>query len=172
MHKKILHQQAGFTLIELILYVALSALFVSASISFALNLIYSGARSENQQEVVDAVMTANQKITQALQEADGYTVVSPTELSLSFADSARNPTVFTLSSGQIFMGEGTSGSCTTTSPCAITPDSLSVTALEFTDTSSSPDSENITFSMTLQKQGDRSEWNYIRSSESSIELRN
>lgn len=163
---------AGFTLIELILYVALSALVVSSTIGFALNIVYAGARTENQQRVIDAISVANQKITRSTQEATGFTINSSTEISLTQADSSRNPTVFSLSSGQIYMAEGGSGTCSVSSPCAITPDNLVVTSLEFVDTSSNPDSENITFSMTIESQGERAEWNYSRSTQTSIELRN
>lgn len=144
--------QNGFTLIELILYIGISAMFMTAATLFAWDVIYGRVKSYAQQEVNQNMRLASKRIIYEIRNASGINTVSANSISLAMSDSSRNPTVIDLSGGRVRIGYGTSGSCPTTTPCSLTSNAVTVSALSFTNFSSLPNSENIRFTITMSKE--------------------
>lgn len=164
--------QKGFTLIELILYIALVSIFIGGAIQFAWDAIYGQTKSRTQQEVNQALRFIDARIAYEIRTASSINSVSATSISLEMADSARNPTVISLSSGTIRIGQGSSGNCPTSAPCSLHGSTVSITSLTFTNLSSGS-SSNIRYAITASRSNSsgRSEWDYAKSLTSSVELR-
>lgn len=160
----------GFTLIELILYIALSSIFMTASVIFAWDVVYGRIRSFVEQEVNQNMRLASKRIAYEIRNASEVNSTG-TSLSLAMADSTRNPTVIDVSGGRIRIGYGSSGSCPTTSPCFLTDNLVTTSGLSFTDFSSSPNSLHVRFSFTISKTGGPDEFQETQTYTSSAELR-
>ena len=164
----------GFTLVEVILYVAIVAIFITAMVSFAWDAIYGRVKSFTHQEVNQNIRLASKRILFEVRNATGINTPAPSAsgstLSLIMADSARNPTVFSVSGERLKVGWGSSGPCPTTAPCNLTSNLVSVTSLTFTNLSQSP-SENVKFSITVESTGDRREMQKSETFEGTGEVR-
>ncbi len=77
-----LSSQKGFTFIELILYITISTMVMTALIVFAWNIIGSGAKSSIQQEVFSQARYVSERIKYEIRNASGITIVNPTSISL------------------------------------------------------------------------------------------
>lgn len=170
MRRLIQKKQYGFTFVELILYMGLVSIFVTAAVIFGWNVILSGAKSNAQQELSQAMRFASERIGLEVRGASSINSLSATSLSLESPDSSRNPTVIDLDSGRIRIGWGVSGLCTAASPCPLTPADITVSSLTFTDLSQGG-SQNIQFEFTGEFTGDRSEFQANQTITSSSELR-
>lgn len=148
----------GFTLIEMLLYVAIISILITAMISFSWDAIYGGVRSSTEQEVNQNTRLAAKRILYEIRNASGVNIVSGSTLNLSSSDSSRNPTVIDVSGGRLRIGYGASGPCPTSSPCYLTSNQVTVSNLIFTNLSSSP-YENIKFSITVEATGGVQEFN-------------
>lgn len=164
----------GFTLIELILYVALVSIFVTGAVYFAWDIIYGRVKSGVQQEVSQNLRLASKRIIQEIRNAQGVNSIDTSTISLVMQDAARNPTVFDLSNGRLRIGYGSSGSCPTSAPCTLTSDEVTVTDFTFTDLSSGGgETINISFTITLESNNPsgRQEWERSDTFSTSVELR-
>ena len=161
----------GFTLVEMILYVAIVSIFVTAMVSFAWDAIYGRVKSYTHQEVNQNIRLAGKRINFEIRNAAGVNSASGSNLNLAMSDSSRNPTIIDVSGERLRIGYGSSGTCPTSNPCNLTSNIVSVTNLNFTDLSVSPDSINIKFSITVESTGDRQEFQKTETYESSSELR-
>lgn len=161
----------GFTLVEMILYVAIVSIFVTAMIEFALNIVYGRVKSYTQQEVNQNMRLAGKRINFEIRNATGVNSVSASSVNLAVSDSARNPTVIGLNGGRLTIGYGVSGSCPTTAPCNLTSNLVNVSNLTFSDLSVSPFSTNIRFSITIESSGSVIEQQYPETYAGAAELR-
>lgn len=162
--------QNGFTLIELILYIALISIFITGAILFVWDLIYSEVKSGVEQEVNQTLRFVSKRVLYEIRNSSGINSVSATSISLSNSDSSKNPTVIDVNANQIRIGQGNSGSCPISSPCFLTPVSL-ISNINFTNLSSGSDTYNIKFEVSVAKDSDRDEWDYSESYSSSAEIR-
>ncbi|MEI7513196.1 MAG: prepilin-type N-terminal cleavage/methylation domain-containing protein [bacterium] len=136
----ILKKNKAFTLVETIVYIAIFSLFIIGATSFMGDI--STARLHNQMvlEINDQGSKAMKTITQVLR--NGSNVNSPTigntayNLSVVTNVPATSPTVFSLSSGAIYMQEGSG------SPVALTNNKVVASNLVFSNFSR-PDTPNI-----------------------------
>ena len=167
----ILNIKNGFTLIELILYIAISSIFMLASVSFAWDVIYGRVKSYVQQEVNQNMRFASKRITYEIRNASAISSVGSSTLTLTMADPDRNPTVFDVSNGRLRIGYGGSGGCPISSPCPLTSDNVSLTNLTFTNLSQVPNSSNIQFSITIISSGDRLEFQESQTYRGAAEIR-
>lgn len=165
-----LKQKNGFTLIELILYIALVSIFITGAILFIWDLIYSEVKSGIQQEVNQNLRFVSKRVLYEVRNSSGINSVSANTISLSNSDSAKNPTVIDVSSNQIRIGQGNSGSCPVSAPCALTSSDL-IFNISFEDLSSGSESLNIQFTVSVQSNSDRDEWDYQEEYSSSAEIR-
>jgi type II secretory pathway pseudopilin PulG len=99
--------QLGFTIIEMTIYIGIVALISSSLTGLYINIIKLKSNATNIQEVNESVRLASAKIGHEIRQAKSINGVG-TSLSLAFAESARNPTIFALSNGRIRMTVGTS----------------------------------------------------------------
>jgi type II secretory pathway pseudopilin PulG len=164
---------AGFTLIELILYVALVSIFISGAVFFAWDVVYGRVKSRVQQEVSQNLRLASKRVSYEIRNAMGVNSASGSTLSLSMEDTSRDPTVFDLSGGRLRIGFGSAAPCPITAPCELTSNQVTVTNLEFIDRSAGSDSINIQFTITVENNNPsgRQEWERSQTYTSSAELR-
>ena len=155
----------GFTLVELILYIAIVTMFMTAVIYFTSDIVYGRVRSQVHQEVNQNMRLASKRIMYEIRNASGVNSVSASSISLASTDSGRNPTVIDrdVSSGRLRIGYGGS-------QYFLTSNKVTVTALNFTDFSTA-DSTNVKFSITIKATGDRKEFQKSETYETSVELR-
>lgn len=161
----------AFTLIELLLYVTISSLVILAITGFSWNLFLTRVRARTQQEVNQNLRLAADRISFEIRNATSINSVSASSISLNASESARTPTVIDLSGGQIRLGQGSSGSCPSTSPCPLTSNLVNVSNLSFTNLSSNSASLHLRFSFTLFKNNGRPEYHYNQTYTGSAELR-
>lgn len=169
--KKKLNIKKGFTLVEMLLYVAISGLFLTSVVSFAWDVIYGRIKSDVHQEVNNNARMAANRIDFELRNAIGINSVTPTSISLQMADSSRNPTIINLTGGRIKVGYGATGNCTSASPCNLTSNLVTVTNLTFTNLSQAPDSLNVKYQLTVTSSGDSNEFDKSETVFGSAELR-
>lgn len=143
MYKK-LSSQKGFTLVEFLLVLAIFSLVIVATAGFFIMTLQGRAKAQVHIEVQEQARLALERITYEIRRANGVNSASGGTLSLSMSSSSRNPTVFSLTNGTLFMTQGTGSSTPLTSSYA------SVTSLSFTNLSSGK-SKNILIAMTLSK---------------------
>lgn len=163
--------QNGFTLVELILYIALVSIFISGAVLFAWDIIYGGVKSQTQRNVIQNLRLVSKRISYEIRNASGVVSLSSSDLCLSNTNATYNPTRIYLSGGKLRIGWG-GGSCgATTNDEPLTSSNVTVPTLIFTDLSSGVDSININFSVTVDSTGDRQEYQKSETCTSSIELR-
>ncbi len=163
---------SGFTLVEMILYVAILAIFLTGAILFMWDVTYGRVKSYTHQEVNQNVRLAGKRIMYEIRNAQDLNLpVNPTSISLQMTDSSRNPTVIDLSGGRLRIGYGSGGSCPSTSPCPITSNQVSVTSLNFTNLSSGTASLNIGFAITIESVAQRKEFQKNETFQATAELR-
>lgn len=158
----------GFTYIEMILYLGIVTLMMTALIPFAWNAIEGGAKSATQQEVYSQASYISERIQHEIRNASGINSVSPTQISLSTADPATNPTIISLTSGNLALQQGAS------TPISLNSQNITVSSLTFTNYSSSDNkTKNIQFVFTLNAYytTSRQEYNAATTIEGDAEVR-
>ncbi len=165
----VIKNQSGFTLIELILYIAIVSIFITGAILFSWDVIYGRVKSQIQVDVNYNLRLASQRITKSIRQANGINAISPGYISLSNSNPTYNPTIIQLSNEQLFIGYGSSGDCNSSNPCPLTADNLKVSNLTFIDLSQT-NSSNVQFSITIESESDRQEWQKSEIYSSSVEL--
>jgi type II secretory pathway pseudopilin PulG len=160
----------GFTYIELILYIAILTIIMSSLIPFAWNIIEGGAKNTTEQEVFANARYISERIKYEIRNASGINSVSTNQISLSSADSASNPTIISLSSGNVMIQKGAG------SAVALNSSDTTISSLTFTNyTSADNKTKNIQFTFTLTDNytnaGVRQEYNATTSVEGSAEVR-
>ena len=136
---------------ELLVYIVLLSLIGTAVVRFTIGL--SNARNKNlvTNEVQAAGRSALEVVSERIRAATGVNATSstfgtdPGVLSLSMAESSKDPTVIDLSAdnGRLRITEGTS------SPLTISDEALAVTSLVFTNLTSTSLRENVRIELAL-----------------------
>lgn len=155
-------RQAGFTLMELMLYIAVLGSLLAAVAGFF--GVAASARIKNQAvyEVDSQGSFAIETIGQAIRGSS--LVTSPTitananSLTLATATPATNPTVFSLNNGTLQVKEGSAAAV------SLTNDKVAVSNLTFTNLSRAGTPGLVRISMTISRQnpGGRAEFDYTR----------
>ena len=147
MKTKIIKNKKGFTLVELIIYVAILSMFIFSIVAF-LNVM-TNSRINNQ-IVLEVNNQGDQVIKTITQSIRNATLInSPsassmnTSLSLETSIPGTNPTVFSISGGVLYMTEG-SGSAV-----ALTNNKVVIGNLEFSNLSQPSTSGTIKVRFTL-----------------------
>lgn len=133
----------GFTFIELILYISIVAIMLSAIIPFAWGVIGGGVKSSAEQEVFSQARYVSELIKYEIRRASGITSVDATSISLTnFPPDAT--TVISLSGGEMQINKNGAGAV------SLNSDDTTVTSLTFTDyTSVDNKTKHIQFSFTM-----------------------
>ena len=165
----------GFTFIETLVYIAIIGMVVVSFVMFALSI--SNTRNKNYviQEVQANARTAQGIINQKIRAATGINTESstfgsdPGVLSLSMADSAKNPTIINLDqdNGILRITEGLSD------PVVIVSNKVKITNLVFTDLTSADSRGNIRIQMTVEYNTSLSDikYRYSQSLQTAVSLR-
>lgn len=150
----------GFTLIEFLLYIGIVGIVLLVAGAICLNVLFGKAKLMAIEEVSQNTRFTIEKIADRVRNAN--TINSPTQgvststLSLQMADSAKNPTVFDLSSGVVRITEGTG------SAVNLTSSEVTVTNLQFSNISYSntPGTVRIQMTVKLTNPENRQEYNF------------
>lgn len=145
----------GFTLIELILYVSIITIVMSALIPFAWNIIGGSVKSTVEQDVSSQARYVSERIKYEIRNASDITSVNPTSISLTnFAPDTT--TVISLVGSKMQINKNGTGAVDLNS------DDTAISGLTFVDYSSADlKSKNIKFTFTLDDSytGSRQEYN-------------
>lgn len=170
----------GFTFIEVIIYIAIVVIMLSALIPFAWNVIGLGVKSNTQQEVYTQTRFVSERLKYEIRNSNGIDnpsdfdvdLVSDTskKVSLSQVDSHES-VVFSVLDGKVLMKRGSSDAV------ALQSNDTKVTQLVFTNYSSDDGTtKNISFTMTIEANypyaGGRQEYQERVTLESGSEMRN
>ncbi len=160
---------AGFTLIEVSIYIAIIGIVVSSFITFALSINSSRAKTYVVQEVQANTRTTLDLISQKIRLADD--VVNPGEgnsassLELDMPNPDPNLT-FIITEGVLGIAEGVGD------PLPITSDEVYVSNLTFTNLTAVGEKDNIRVEITIEYRGDGSkEYEYSQSLQTAVSLR-
>jgi prepilin-type N-terminal cleavage/methylation domain-containing protein len=145
-------KQNGFTLIEILIYVAIIGTAVTSLVFFAVSVSDSRNKNYVVQEVQANGRVAIDIISQRIRAATGVNIGSsifdsdPGVLSLAMADGAKNPTIINLNQddGVLQITEGLSEAA------PVTSDKVKITNLIFTNLTPSGERENIKVEITLE----------------------
>lgn len=156
----------GFTLIELILYTAILSIVLSAFSLFAWDTINNGAKNNTEAEVFSQARFISERIKYEIRNASGINSVSANSISLSNFNSSLNPTVISLTSGNVQIKQGSSSTTSLNSP------DMTISSLVFTNNSSVDNkTKNISFQFTLNSISSRQEFIETTTIKDSVEVR-
>lgn len=135
----------SFSLIELLIYIALISIFVTGMINFALHSSKTRAKAENIQLIEQNLKNAHQRVAYEISRAKNVQSISGNQLVL---DNGGSTTTINLSSQKIFITSGGVG------PDALTSNQVTVTNLSFTDLKSTDNNtKNIKVDITIEMAG-------------------
>lgn len=158
----------GFTLIELILYMAIVTIVMGSLIPFAWNVIGGSSKSSAEQEVSSQARYVSERIKYEIRNANGINSVSASSIDLDTDTNAT--TVIDISGGKIRIKYGADGT-----PVNLNSDDTNTTVLVFTDyTSADYKTKHIQFSFAIDDNYNSSRQEYdapVVTVESGAELR-
>lgn len=161
----------GFIFVELLLYVSILGVMILSVSAFLPLFMESRVKNQTISEVEQQGVQVMQAATQTVRNAT--TINTPTQglssasLSVNVADSAKNPTMFDLSSGVIRMKEG-GGSPVSLTNSRVVVSNLSFQNLSGTDT---PGTVRVQFTITHVNPEGRQEYNFSKTFYGSATLR-
>lgn len=137
-----LNQKLGFTLIELIIYIALVSLFVTSAIFFAWDVVYGREKAYQNQVLAQNARGSLARITSEIRRATTIQSITSNQIVL---DNSGSTTSIGLAAGKIVITSGGNG------PYSLTSNHVEVIDLTFTSLSTSSNSENINVSISLRQ---------------------
>ncbi|KRT67521.1 MAG: gwe2 protein [candidate division WWE3 bacterium CSP1-7] len=160
-HKSRASAKGSFTLIELLIYMALVSIFLTAAVTSMWDIILGSTKSSVEQEVQESLRYVSHRLGFEIRNANSMGASSDFGVNLAVTPAAilslnspnpNNPTEFRVAAGLLQIKQG-GGDWTTISSSA-----LEVTDLVFTDLTDGS-SENIEFTVTVKYRnpGSRSE---------------
>lgn len=150
--KKINKIEWGFSLIELILYVALLVIIVTSLVVFGVNVVLIRSKVRVEQEVITNARLVSKRINYEIRNASGVNSVGMNSISLASTDAARNPIVISFINGRVTVGWGSVGNCPTTAPCFLTSNDVTVQSLQFADMSSGTAPKSIKYEVVVKSE--------------------
>jgi len=148
---------AGFTLVELIIYIAIVGTVLVLITSFLWDIVLGNIKETAYREVQQNARFTMAKIIQETKKAAGVntpsTGVTSDFLSLNMASSDLNPTVFDIDGGRLRIRRGADISY-------LTPENIKIVNLQFTNLSYVGESPTIRIEMTTEynNSGNRQEY--------------
>ena len=165
----------GFTLIETLIYIAIVGIVIGGFVAFTFTISDSRNKNYVVQEVQANARVSLNLISQRIMAANGINTgasifdADPGVLSLSMADSSKNPTILNLSGddGQLQIKEGAGDIV------IITADEVKITNLVFTNLTGTSDIPNVGVELTVEfnNLGTDVDFNYDQSWQTSVSLR-
>lgn len=124
--KKNLKLAQGFTFIELILYISIVTIMLSALIPFAWNVIEGGSKSSIEQEVSSQARYVSERLKYEIRNAINVNSVNIPANTIDLTTSTNATTIIDLSGGKIRIKYGSLGT-----PINLNSDDTNVTNLTF-----------------------------------------
>ena len=164
----------GFTLVELLIYIAILGLVIVGIIYFVISITNSRSKNYVVEEVHENARTAMDTIAQTIRSANGINTgqsifeSDPGELSLATTDAQKNPTIINLDQddGVLLIKEGAA------SEVAITSDNIKITRLVFYNITGNSSRENIYIELEVSySDGDQIVYNYTTNLKTSASVR-
>lgn len=172
MHNKTLQsKQAGYTLIELLLYVALIGVLLTAVVGFFTLMADARVKNQTINEVNDQGVFAMESITQSLRNATNITSpavgTNGAQLTIVVPTAAASPTIFNLSGTTLQIKEGTSAAV------ALTNSKVQVTAFSVKNLSraSTPGIAQVSMTIARVNGSGRNEYDYSKTFTTSVAIR-
>ncbi len=100
------NDQAGFTLVEVIIYIAVSSVMLIIVVSFVRHILLVRNKVTILSKVQQNARYAMTRMVKEVRYADDLEVVDQNTLRLSVGDPLRNPLYFDLQGGVLYMKEG------------------------------------------------------------------
>lgn len=136
---------AGFTLIELILYIAILTIVLSALVPFAWNAVETGVKSAVQQEVNSNARYVSERIKYEIRNANNINSVNVPLGTIDLNTSTNTTTVIDLLGGNVRIRYGALGT-----PVNLNSANTSINSLTFTNyTSGDLKTKHIQFAITV-----------------------
>jgi type II secretory pathway pseudopilin PulG len=166
------HNQKGFTLVEMVLYVSLCSIILLSLATFMSSLLDSRVRSQSIAEVNQQGFQVMYMMTQAIR--NGRSIVIPalgtssTTLSLITGNALLDPTIFDSASGTMRIKEGSNP------VISLTNRRVAISGLLFQNVSSTSSTEKIirmSFVLDYINTTGRSEYSYTKTFTGSATLR-
>ncbi len=142
----------GFSLVELILYVALLSIIVSSLVIFGVNVVLIRSKIRVEQEVISNARLVSKRINYEIRNASGINSVGPQSISLANINLAKNPTMIAFSNGRVMIGWGSSGNCPTSAPCFLTSSDVTVQSLLFENMSNGTSPQSIKYEVAVKSE--------------------
>jgi len=153
-------QAAGFTLLEILIYIGLVAIGLFAASSMMLNIISGKAKLSSIEEVSQNARFTVEQIADRIRNADAVNSpaagASNSALSLQMSDPNKNPTIFDLLDGKVRIKEGSAAAVDLSSAAT------TVTSLQFFNISYPGTPATIRIATTVEKNnpGDMPEYDF------------
>ncbi len=131
--KKIAQKVKAFTLIEFLIYFSMLVILLLIVTSVLFQILTNNTKLETVEEISHSARMAIEQITSRIQSAQSINTPtmgqSASSLSLSFTESAQNPTVFDVEGGVLRIKEGSSAAI------AISTDEVIISSISFANVS-------------------------------------
>jgi len=166
-----LQTNRGFTLVELLLYLAIASIMLFTTTLFLQTLLESRVKNQTITEVQAQGLQVMQIMTQTIRNAEAITSpvagASALSLTLDVVQAGDDPTVFDLSSGTVQIKEGAAA------VVPLTNSRVTVSDLNFQNLSRSgtPGTIRISFTLTHINPSGRNEYNFSKTFYASASLR-
>ncbi|MCA9364013.1 prepilin-type N-terminal cleavage/methylation domain-containing protein [Candidatus Kaiserbacteria bacterium] len=163
--------QKGFTLVELLLYVAIAGSLLLLTTAFLFMLLEARVKNQTIAEVEQQGLQVMQNITQSVRNAEGITAPtvggSSPSLTLDVVSGVDDPTVYTLNSGTIEVTEGGGGAV------ALTNTRVTASGLSFENLSraGTPGVIRVSFTLTHVNPDNRQEYTFSKTFYASASVR-
>lgn len=155
----------GFTLIELILYVTILGIVMTALLPVALAVVDGGAKNSQNEEVVSTARNVMERIKYQIRNARDISAISAGSLTLT--NYSGPDTVIDLSAGKVRINQGTGA-------VALNSEDTLVTQLVFSDyRSADGNTKNVQIQMTVTDNSASSRQEYMKTIQlqTSVEIR-
>lgn len=163
--------QRGFTLVELLLYLAVASLVVSSTIFMLLTFLESRVKQKTIAEVEGQGALVIDQISQVIRNAESITTPSAnatgSSATLDVVTGAADPTTFDLSDGIIRIKEGAG------SEVALTASPVTASDLTFANLtmSGTPGSLAVSFTLSMSNPAGRNEYSYTKTFQTAVSVR-
>jgi Tfp pilus assembly protein PilW len=157
-----LKQSNGFTLVELLLYIAITVIIVTTISTFLIMIMTTQVKAQTVAEVEQQGLQVKQLITQTIRNAAAINLPvnagdTGSTLSVNTFDLTKSPTIFTLNNGTIYITEGTS------TPLAITSSRIITSSLVFARLGAKKQKNiSIDFTLSHYNPSNRNEYYYVQ----------
>lgn len=166
---KFYQRKKAFTLIELLLYVAIAGIVMTSVSTLLFQVMQSRAKAETISLVKDEADIVVNSITESVKMAKNIITPSPgsngTSFSLEMSDLTKNPTIYNLNNGKITLKEGSS------TAIDLTSSKLEATALNFETINTTPAGVKLSFTLRHSNPSNRYEFSFQKTYNQFVVLR-